>query len=103
MSQKRTRLFSCTSVDEGERKGDNCEGRPGPDDQVANGGRRSIGNVGNGSGSGQHDSRLNRMPRWISNIEWGGGGVPGGIGTFPIDNMCSASPFLVRRYFVQMP
>ena len=100
-SQRRMRFFFCRNVDEGERKGDSCEGRPGPDDQVASEGRKSIGSVDNGSGSVPHDSRLSRMLRWISNTGWGGGGVPEGIGTYPVGNMCLINLFLVRRYFAR--
>ena len=82
---------------------DSYEGRLGPGGLVANGGRRSIGSVGNGSGNGQHGSRSNRMLRRISSAGWGDDGVPGGIGTYPVDNMCLADPFLVRSCFVQRP
>ena len=81
--------------------GSNYQGRPGPDDQVANEGRRSTDSVGNGSGSVPHGNRLNKMLRQISSIGWGDGEVPGGIGTYPVDSMCLADPSLVRRYFVQ--
>ena len=95
------KFFFCKNVDEGVRMGGSYGGRLGLDGLVANEGKISIGSVGNGSGNGQHGSRSNRTLRRISSIEWGGGGVPGGIGTFPVDNMCSADPFLVRRCFVQ--
>ena len=81
--------------------GGNYEGRPKPDDQVANEGRRSIGSVGNGFGSVPHGSRLNKMLRRISSIGWGGGEVPEGIGTYPVGSMCLTNPFLVRRCFVR--
>ena len=90
-----TKSFSCRNVDGEGRKGDNCEGRLGPDGQVANGDKKSIGNVGSGSGSVPHDNKLNRMLRRISNIGWGGGGVPAGIGTYPVDSTCLVNPFLV--------
>ena len=93
--------FFCKNVDEGVKMGDSYEGRPGPDGLVANEGKRSIGSVGNGFGNGQHGNRSNRMLHRISSIGWGDDGVPGGIGTYPVDNMCLADPFLVRRYSVQ--
>ena len=83
------------------RRDDSCGGRPKPGGPVANEGKRSTGNVGNGFGSGQHGSRSNRMLHQISSIGWGDGGVPGGIGTYPVDNMYLADLFLVRRCFVQ--
>ena len=95
------KFSSCRNDDEEVRRGDSCGGKPKLSGLVANEGKRSIGNVGNGSGSGQHDSRSNRMLRRISGIGWGDDGVPEGIGTYPIDNMCLTDPFLVRRYFVQ--
>ena len=81
--------------------GGNYEGRPGPDDQVASEGRRSTDSVGNGSGNVPHGNRLNKMLRRISSIGWEGGEVPGEIGTYPVDSMCSIDPFLVRRCFVR--
>ena len=93
--------FSCKNVDEGVRMGDNYEGRPGPDDQVANDDKRSIDSVGNGSGNVPRGSKLNKMLRRISSIGWGGVGVPGGIGTYPVNNMCLIDLSLVRRYFVR--
>ena len=95
------KFFFYKNVDEGVRMGDSYEGRLGLGGLVANGDKRSIGSVGNGFGNGQHDSRSNRMLRRISGTEWGGDGVPEGIGTYPVDNMCLANPFLVRRCFVQ--
>ena len=68
MSRKMKKFFSCKSVNEGGRMGDNYEGRLGLDGLVANEGKRSIGSVGNGFGNGQHDSRSNRTLRRISNI-----------------------------------
>ena len=96
-----TSFSSCKNIDEEVKMGGSYEGRPRPDDQVANEGRRSIGSVGNGSGSVPHGSRSNKMPRRISSIGWGGGEVPGGIGTYPVDSMCLTDPFLVRRCFVR--
>ena len=43
------------------RRVGNCKGKPMPDDQVANGGKRSIGSVGSGSGSVQCGSKLDRI------------------------------------------
>ena len=97
------KFFSCKNVDEGVRMGNSYGGRPGPDGLVANEGKRSIGSVGNGSGNGQHDSRSDKMLRRISSTGWEDDGVPEGIGTFPIDNMCLADPSLVRRCFAQRP
>ena len=96
-----TRFSSCKSVDEEVKMGDNYEGRPKPDVQVANEDRKSIDSVGNGSGNVPHGSKLNRTLRRISSIWWGGVGVPGEIGTCPVDSMCSVDPFLVRRCFVR--
>ena len=96
-----TRFSSCKNVDEEVKMGDNYEDRPGPDGQVASEGRRSIDSVGSGSGSVPHGNRLNKMLRRISSIGWGGGEVPEGIGTYPVDSMCSADPSPVRRYFVR--
>ena len=96
-----TRFSSCKNVDEEVKMGDNYEDRPGLDGRVANEGKRSTDSVGSGSGSVPRGSRLNKMLRRISNIGWGDGEVPGGIGTYPVDSMCLADPFLVRRYFVQ--
>ena len=97
------KFFSCKNVDKGVRMGDSYEGRLGLDGLVANEGKRSIGSVGNGFGNGQHGSRSNRMLRRISSTGWGDDGVPEGIGTYPVDNMCLANPSLVRRCFVQRP
>ena len=83
-----TKSSSCKSVVEGVRMGDNYEGKPRPDDWVANGDKRSIDSVDNGSGNVPHGSKSNKMLRRISSIRWGGVGVPGEIGTYPVDNMC---------------
>ena len=101
MSRKTKKFFSCKNVDEGGRMGDSYEGSLGLDGLVANEGKRSIGNVGNGSGNGQHGSRSSRMLRRISSIGWGGGEVPGGIGTYPVDSMCLTDPFPARRCSVR--
>ena len=98
--QKTMRFSFYKNVDEGVRAGDNYEGRPGPDDQVANEGRRNIDNVGNGSGSDSHGSKSNKMLRRISSIGWGDGGVLEGIGTYPVDSMCLIDLSPVRRCFV---
>ena len=95
------KFSSYRNGDEEVRRGDSCGGRPKPDGLVANEGKRSIGSVGNGFGNGQHGSRSNRMLRRISSIGWGGDGVPEGIGTYPVDNMCLTYLFLVQRCFVQ--
>ena len=100
-SQRKTRFSSCRNVNGGERRDGNCEGKLGPDDQVANEDKRSIGSVGNGSGNVPHDNRLSKMLRRILNTKWGDGGVPAGIGTYPIDNMCLVDLFLVRRCSVR--
>ena len=55
------RFSFCKSDDEEVRMGDNYEGKPGLDDQVANEDKRSIGSVGNGSGSVPHGSKLSKM------------------------------------------
>ena len=101
MNQRRTRFSSCRNVNKEERRGGNCEDKPGPDDQVASKDRKSTGSAGNGSDSVPHDSKLSRMLHRISSTGWGGDGVPEGIGTCPVDNMCSVNPSLVRRYFVR--
>ena len=69
MSQKMMKSSSCRNIDGEGRRGDNCEGRPGPGDQVANEDRKSIGNVGSGFGSALHGSMLSKMLRQILNIE----------------------------------
>ena len=95
------KFFFCRNNDEGERRGNNCEGKPTPNDLVASEGRRNIGNVGNEFGNVQHGNRLNKTLRRISSIGWGDGEVPGGIGTCPVDSMCLTDPSLVRRCFVR--
>ena len=54
--------------DEVERRVDNYKGKPVPNDQVASGGRKSIGSVGNEFGNVQHDSRLSKRPCLILSI-----------------------------------
>ena len=54
------RFSSCRSGDEGVRRGGNCGGRPMLDGRVASEGTKSIGNVGNESGSVQRGSRLSK-------------------------------------------
>ena len=70
---------------------------------VASEGKRSIDSVCNDSGNVQCGSRLSRMIHWILGIGWGGDGVPEEIGTSLVNNKCSPSPFLARRWFVQRP
>ena len=55
------RFFFCRNGGEEERMGDNFEDKPRLGDQVANEDMRSIGSVGNGSGSGQHGSKSDRI------------------------------------------
>ena len=62
------RTSSKRFFDEVGRKVGNYEDRLVPDDLVASEGRRNIGNVGSGIGSGQHGSRSGRMSRLTSNI-----------------------------------
>ena len=71
-----------------------------PDDQVASGDRRNIDSVGSGFGSVQYGSKSGKMLHQILGIEWGGGGVPEGIGTFLVDSRCLVDPFPVQRCFV---
>ena len=95
------RFSSCRNDDKEVRRDGSCEDRPKLSDQVANGDKKNIGNVGNGSGSVLRGNRLNRMFRRISSNEWEDGEVLVGIGTFPIGSKCLADPFLVRKYSVQ--
>ena len=53
-------FFFCRSNGKGVKRDGNCEGKPVPDDLVASGGKKSIGSVGNRSGSVQHGSKLGR-------------------------------------------
>ena len=80
---------------------DNFMGKLVPDDQVASEDRKSIGSVGSGFGSVQHDSRLSKMIHQILGIKWGAGEVPGGPGTFLINSKCLVDRFLARKCFVQ--
>ena len=77
------------------RRVNNYEGKLVPDDQVASGGKRSIGSVGNGFDNVQCGSKSRKMLCQILNIEQGGGGVPEEIGTCLVDNRCSANQFAV--------
>ena len=63
------RAFFERFFDEVKRKVDSCKGKPEPDDPVASGGRKSIGSVGSGTGSGQCDSKLDRTFCQTLNIE----------------------------------
>ena len=69
MSQRMMRIFFKRIFDEVKRRVDNYEGKPVPNDQVASGGRKSIGSVGSGSGSVRRDSKLSRMPHQILSIK----------------------------------
>ena len=50
------------------RRASGYEGKPVPNDQVASEGKKNIDNVGSGFDNVQHDSRLNKMIRQISDI-----------------------------------
>ena len=69
MSRRMRKIFFGRISDRVERRVDNYEGKPVPDDWVASRGRKSIDSVGSGSGSVQHDSKLSRMPCQILSIE----------------------------------
>ena len=100
----KTRRISFTWIfDKVERRVDSYEGKPVPNGQVASGDRQSIDSVGSGFGSVQRDSKLSRTLCQILSIEWGDGGVPGGIGTFLVDSRCLMDQFLVRRHFARRP
>ena len=74
---------------------DNCRGMLRPYGQVANRGKRSTGSVYSDFDNVQCDSKSSRKVHQILGIRWGGDEVPGGIGTFPVDNKCLLSLFPV--------
>ena len=55
------KFSSCRNGDEGVMKDNSCEGRLVLDGWVASVDRRSIGNVGSGSGNVQHGNKLSRI------------------------------------------
>ena len=93
-------IFSGRIFNEVGRKVNSYEGKPVPGDQVASGGRRSIGSVGSGTDNVQHGSKSSRTSRRILGIRWEGDEVPGGIGTCPVDNKCLTGQSPVQRCFV---
>ena len=94
------RISSEWIFDGAERRVGNYEGKPVPDDQVANEGKRNIGSAGSGFGSVQHGSRSSKALHRILDIKWEGDGVPEGIGTFLVGSRCLVDPFLVQKCFV---
>ena len=83
-----------------ERVVNSYEDMPKLGDPVASKGKRSTDSVGSGSDNVQHDSKSDRMIHQISGIGLGGDEVPGGIGTFPINNKCLIDLFLVQIHSV---
>ena len=69
MNRKRRRISFEWIFDEVERRVDNYEGRPVPDDQVASRGMKSIGSVGSVFDNVQCGNRLSKMLRQILGIE----------------------------------
>ena len=101
MNRKTRRIFFDRIFNKVGRRVNSYEGMPVPDDQVASGGRKNIGSVSSGFDNVQHDTKSSKMLRQILDIGWGGGGVPGGIGTCPVNNRCLTGRFLVQRCSVR--